>query len=49
MSRMYDKPDLAAWAEQLHTLINEGSQPARLDDPDRDAGPARRTTARSKP
>jgi AcrR family transcriptional regulator len=49
MTRMYDKPDLAAWAAQLHTLINEGSQPARLDDPEPDAGVDHRTTARSKP
>jgi hypothetical protein len=47
MTRMYDKPDLAAWAAQLHTLINEGSQPARLDDPE--PGSGRSTTARSKP
>ena len=47
MTRMYDKPDLAAWAAQLHTLINEGSQPARLDDPE--PGSERSTTARSKP
>jgi AcrR family transcriptional regulator len=49
MTRMYDKPDLAAWAAQLHTLINEGSQPARLDDLDPDSEAERRTIARSKP
>src|SRR5438270_7075641 len=30
MSRMYDKPDLATWAEQLRTLIHEGSQPVNV-------------------
>lgn len=27
MSRMAEKPDLAAWARSLHTLIREGSDP----------------------
>ena len=27
MSRMNEKPDLAAWARSLHTLIREGSVP----------------------
>ena len=39
MTRMYDKPDLAAWAAQLHTLINEGSQPVDFKN----------SVARSKP
>src|SRR3954453_11589852 len=30
MSRMHDKPDLATWAEQLRTLIHEGSQPVNV-------------------
>src|SRR2546423_793014 len=30
MSRMQEKPDLATWAEQLHTLIHEGSEPVEF-------------------
>src|SRR3982751_2395966 len=30
MSRMQEKPDLATWAQQLHTLIHEGSNPAAV-------------------
>jgi hypothetical protein len=30
MSRMQEKPDLATWAQQLHTLIHEGSNPVEL-------------------
>jgi len=30
MSRMQDKPDLATWAGQLHTLVHEGSEPVEF-------------------
>src|SRR5438067_7091981 len=35
MTRMYDTPDLATFAEQLHTLIHEGSDPAEFKTPPR--------------
>jgi len=30
MSRMSDKPDLAAWARSLHVLMREGSAPVEI-------------------
>jgi AcrR family transcriptional regulator len=42
MSRMREKPDLATWAEQIHTLIHEGSEPVDFKN-------AQKPDARSKP
>jgi len=42
MSLMQEKPDLATWAAQLHTLIHEGSEPV-------DFKKAQKPDARSKP
>lgn len=33
MSRMTEKPDLAAWARSLHTIIREGSSPVETEAP----------------
>jgi AcrR family transcriptional regulator len=50
MSRMYDKPDLATWAAQLHTLIHEGSQPVEFKNALAVGGAQPpKLTARSKP
>jgi AcrR family transcriptional regulator len=51
MSRMYDKPDLATWAKQLHTLIHEGSEPVDFKNAlaRAESKPPHQFTARSKP
>jgi AcrR family transcriptional regulator len=49
MSRMYDKPDLEAWAQQLHTLIHEGSNPIELKNVLASRGPKPAFVPRSKP
>jgi len=49
MSRMQEKPDLATWAQQLHTLIHEGSNPVAVKNVLASNEPKLTLVPRSKP